>query len=221
MISGQTCQDDDRRPNGVYEDHTALLAEAVEAMGFGIMLVSDDGSITFANATARELIRQGDGLRANGGWIGAASTTVTARLRAYVKASAKAAEGRRGSGATIIAERGGKQSSLFVHVMPLDRGKAATRAAAAAIFIIDPEAQAMASFGAFAALYGLTRAETRVLREIVAGQGLVAAAGRLRISEATARTHLQHIFDKTGAKRQTELLCLFFKATLPVQIGRE
>jgi DNA-binding CsgD family transcriptional regulator len=35
-----------------------------------------------------------------------------------------------------------------------------------------------------------------------------AAAGRLGVSLATARTHLRHVFDKTGARRQAELVGL-------------
>ena len=65
----------------------------------------------------------------------------------------------------------------------------------------------------FAARFGLTAAETRVLGEIIGGNGLRAAAARLNISEATARTHARRIFDKTGTKRQTELIRRFFEIT--------
>jgi DNA-binding CsgD family transcriptional regulator len=50
-----------------------------------------------------------------------------------------------------------------------------------------------------------------VLRELIGGQGLIAASTQLHISEATARSHLQNIFEKTRTNRQTELLRLFFK----------
>jgi DNA-binding CsgD family transcriptional regulator len=184
------------------------LAEAIDTIEFGIMLVAQDGFVTFANKMARQLMQRGEGLRANGGWIAATSAEVTARLRE-----------RRG-GATIVLDRGAGRSSLFLHVMPIARRSGAVaHSVAALIFIIDPDLYALPSFSAFSGLYGLTRSEARVLREIIAGQGLVAASARLRIGEATARTHLQHIFNKTGTKRQTELLCLFFKATLPGQIG--
>ena len=47
-----------------------------------------------------------------------------------------------------------------------------------------------------------------------------ATAAKLGVSEATARTHMQRIFEKTGTNRQTELLCAFFKATLPARGSR-
>jgi hypothetical protein len=52
-------------------------------------------------------------------------------------------------------------------------------------------APSAADYGAlihqFSAKFGLTAAETRVLGEIIAGHGLLAAAARLNITEATAR----------------------------------
>jgi DNA-binding CsgD family transcriptional regulator len=57
------------------------------------------------------------------------------------------------------------------------------------------------------------------LREIVGGKGLVATAARLGVSQATVRTHMKRIFEKTDTHRQGELICTFFKATLPAKCG--
>jgi DNA-binding CsgD family transcriptional regulator len=56
--------------------------------------------------------------------------------------------------------------------------------------------------------FGLTRAEATFLTEIIKGDGLQAAADRLGVSLATARTHLRHVFEKTGTHRQAELVGL-------------
>jgi DNA-binding CsgD family transcriptional regulator len=199
------------------EDCGPVLAEAVEAIGFGIVLVAEDGFITFANMMARELLRRSDGLRASAGWLAGTTAETTARLRTLFKASPEAARRGMPAGATLILERRDGRQPLLAHVMTL--GRRGSTQTAAAIFIIDPETYALPSFEAFAALHRLTRAETRVLAQIISGKGLVAAAEKLRIGQATARTHMQRIFDKTGTKRQTELLCRFFKATLPGQIA--
>ena len=84
----------------------ALLAEAIEAIEFGIMLVAEDGFVTFANARARDLMRRGEGLRANGGWIAATSPEVTSRLRAFIRHSAAETDAKRTGGATVMLERG-------------------------------------------------------------------------------------------------------------------
>lgn len=56
--------------------------------------------------------------------------------------------------------------------------------------------------------FGLTPAEARLATELLAGGGRGAVAARLGISDATARTHLSRIFDKTGTRRQSELVAL-------------
>jgi DNA-binding CsgD family transcriptional regulator len=59
--------------------------------------------------------------------------------------------------------------------------------------------------------FGLTPAEAALAFEILKADGLKAAANRLHISLATAHTHLAHVFDKTGARRQAELVRLILQ----------
>ncbi|MDR0480132.1 MAG: UTRA domain-containing protein [Burkholderiaceae bacterium] len=56
--------------------------------------------------------------------------------------------------------------------------------------------------------FHLTPAEMRVAQEIVKGEGRMAAAKRIGIGEATLKSHLIHIFEKTGVTRQAELVRL-------------
>ena len=58
-------------------------------------------------------------------------------------------------------------------------------------------------------VYGLTDAQLRLAREIVAGSSLPAAAMKLGISVNTARTHRTRIFNKIGVSSQAALVrCL-------------
>jgi DNA-binding CsgD family transcriptional regulator len=59
-----------------------------------------------------------------------------------------------------------------------------------------------------AAAFELTRAETRVLANLLAGRTLVESAATLRIAASTAKTHLDSIFSKTGVSRQADLVRL-------------
>ena len=56
--------------------------------------------------------------------------------------------------------------------------------------------------------YQLTPGEARVLGAIVEAGGVPEAARALGVSETTVKTHLCHVFDKTGTKRQAELVKL-------------
>ena len=53
------------------------------------------------------------------------------------------------------------------------------------------------------------------LGEIIGGNGLLAAAAKLKITEPTARSHANRILAKTGTTRQTELIRRFFETALP------
>lgn len=69
-----------------------------------------------------------------------------------------------------------------------------------------------------AAASGPSRLSGRLI-EIAAIEGV---SGPLRnISEPTVRTHLQHIFAKTGTSRQTELLRLLQNATPPIRAPQQ
>ena len=70
-----------------------------------------------------------------------------------------------------------------------------------------PDAQEGAD--AVAAAFALIRAETRVLASLFAGRTLAETAANLRIAGTTAKTHLEHIFLKTGATRQADLMRLW------------
>jgi DNA-binding CsgD family transcriptional regulator len=54
--------------------------------------------------------------------------------------------------------------------------------------------------------FGLTKAEQGLLDVLVQGASLSDAAQMLGVARSTARTHLQHLFDKTGKRRQVDLL---------------
>jgi DNA-binding CsgD family transcriptional regulator len=61
---------------------------------------------------------------------------------------------------------------------------------------------------AIATTYKLTPAELRVLMSIVEIGGVPEIAPVLGMSETTVNTHLYHVFEKMGAKRQADLVKL-------------
>jgi DNA-binding CsgD family transcriptional regulator len=78
----------------------------------------------------------------------------------------------------------------------------------AAVFIgASPDAQDGAD--ALAAAFGLTPPETRVLASLFGGRTLNETAATLGITRPTAKTHLEHIFQKTRVTRQAELMPLW------------
>ncbi|MGA7384957.1 MAG: helix-turn-helix transcriptional regulator [Methylocella sp.] len=198
---------------------TGSLGAALAAAGFAVFLLTADCRVVFANAKAEDLARRQTGLRYEHARLAATSPALTARLRALARKAASPKPGEAHAGGTLELCCGENRPPLVAHVIPLAPNRTVAifdfDRPAAAVFIVDPAADLGAQIQHFGARFGLAPAETRVLREIIAGKGLPAAAARLKITELTARTHAKHIFDKTGTSRQTELIRRFFEAALP------
>jgi DNA-binding CsgD family transcriptional regulator len=76
---------------------------------------------------------------------------------------------------------------------------------------MDPDIAGTPSPTLLQELFGLTAAEAVFAAEISRGDGMQAVAERLSIAPTTARTHLTRIFEKTGTRRQAELVRLLMQ----------
>lgn len=61
-------------------------------------------------------------------------------------------------------------------------------------------------------LYGLTSTEACLANLLMEGKTLDECCRLLDIRRSTARTHLQHLFEKIGVQRQSELVSLLLKS---------
>ena len=89
----------------------------------------------------------------------------------------------------------------------------------AIILVNDPDKNSKPDAAQLREKFGLTPAEAAFAVEISTGDGIQAAADRLSISRATARTHLSRIFDKTGSRRQAELVRVLISTRPSLRIG--
>lgn len=200
---------------------TDSLSAAFSAAGFGVYLVTKDCRILFCNAQAETLLRRCAGFRYSKGRLMATDHIIGERLRDLVRGGSRTQRGDNdgGGGGTLELRRNENGPPLIAHIIPLTAFRTFSildiERPAAAVFVVDPSAELFARVRHFAARFGLTGAETRVLAEIIGGNTVLAAAENLKITEATVRTHLKRILMKTGATRQTGLIRLFFETSLP------
>jgi len=198
---------------------TSSLGAAIAAAGFAAFLLGGDRRILFANTKAEDLLRHGAGLRCERGQLAAATPFLTNRLGALARQAVRSKHGEGETAGTIELPRGSGGAPLFAHVIPLGADRMVSNfdfdRPAAAVFVVDPASNFGGQIKRFAGRFGLTAAETRVLGEIVRGNGLPAAATVLKIGKATAHTHAIRIFAKTGTAGQAELVRRFFEASLP------
>lgn len=74
------------------------------------------------------------------------------------------------------------------------------------VMLRDPSKERATQIGDVTRHFGLTKAEQGLLDILVQGASLSDAAQMLGVARSTARTHLQRLFDKTGKRRQVDLL---------------
>jgi DNA-binding CsgD family transcriptional regulator len=182
----------------------------------GLMLVDAAARLVFANGTARALLDAGEALHLEKGAVVSAHDPDSAQtMRGLIAACAAKPGAASFSGGEVALRRGTGRLPLGVLVMPIRPETAIVympwshlRRPAAVLIVSDPETEMRARVQRLRERFAFTPAEAAFALEIVKGDGRQAAADRLGITVGTARSHLSSIFDKTGSRRQAELVRL-------------
>ena len=196
------------------------LEATLNALASSVYLTDRHGRIIYMNRAAEQQVRTSNALRVEHDRLAPVDRAVRVALgRAIAESIADEAE-TPASGVTL-ALPAGDGAGLVATILPLGRGErrnlCGAYTATTAIFVQDPIVVPPFPGEAFAKLYGLTGGELRVLLAMAPGLGIKEAAEMLGIGETTAKTHLHHIFAKTGTSKQTELMHLFMSSAPPVK----
>ncbi|MBF6411599.1 helix-turn-helix transcriptional regulator [Nocardia cyriacigeorgica] len=194
----------------------AVALATLEKAHYGIMIVTADAAVIFANSAAMDITGDSDGLAADSsGRLRASPSANHARLSRLIREAA----GPDGSSGNVAITRPSGRRPLIVRITPLDGmpGAPSPRPRAVLLLVVDPDHDLEPQPRALHDLYGLTEAETMVAMGVIRGDGLPAVADQLSVSLFTARTHLQHIFVKTGTHRQAELVRLLLSSAIAAQ----
>src|SRR5665647_1013149 len=194
--------------------------EALNRIDEGVLFVDLSARIVFANFAAEKFFANRD-LRKGKGRLHGNSVSETANLHAVI---AKCAAGglRPGPGGHVSLTRAPGRSPLSLLIAPLPLETSSGLLASqpmAIIFVNDPDRNSRPDAAQLREKFGLTAAEAGFAVEISKGDGIQAAADRLSISRATARTHLSRIFEKTGTRRQAELVRVLISARTSLRIS--
>lgn len=190
------------------ESKAAALGGVLERLSAAVVFVDRAGRLVHANGPATQMLAANEVLSWTDGRPRPRDERAAAHLCAIL---GSACRGRPGPecGALAVAHATQSGESLTIHVLPLSAGthrQALTPSAASAAIIVSQQAWDLPQrLQSAARLYALTPAESRVVSVLLAGCTIGAAAKALGIKEATVKTHLQHVFDKTGTRRQVDL----------------
>jgi DNA-binding CsgD family transcriptional regulator len=192
------------------QQQAAALADTLDGLHAGAFLVDAEGRLVHANTSANDMLNDGNVLHANGRLV-AFDAKGDQELHDIFAAArdGDAALGGKGVAVQLTARNG---DQFVTHVLPLTTGarrKAGVPySAVAAVFVQRAGNDTPPSLDALAARYQLTPSELRVLIAIIDIGGVPEVAAALNLSQATVRTHLRHVFEKTGVRRQADLVKL-------------
>ncbi|TFV54953.1 LuxR family transcriptional regulator [Mycobacterium sp. PS03-16] len=192
--------------------HDAMLSSTLDTIRHAMVIVGAAGRVIETNAAAECVLSHGDGLTLRDGRLEAADRRTQRELEYALHAALAGRAGSR-SGHSFTCPRPSGRRAFVIHVVPLQPGDDHPTRAAALLVVVDTTGDALPAGALWGHLYGFTRSETQVAERIVRGSTIKEIADELSVSLQTVRTHLQHIFDKTGTHRQAELMRLLLRSS--------
>ncbi|HXS26397.1 MAG TPA: helix-turn-helix transcriptional regulator [Steroidobacteraceae bacterium] len=193
------------------ESKARALSEVLDRLRSAVVFIDRSGRLVHANEPATRALALSDGLV----WIDGKPRPQDSRAAAHLEsilAAARVGRPAPEAGALSVAVTAVSGECLTVHVLPLSAGTrrrtSGASAAVAAVLVSRGASDIPQRMQSAANLYAFTPAESRVAQALLGGGTVGALARTLGISEATVKTHLQHIFDKTGTRRRADLVQL-------------
>jgi DNA-binding CsgD family transcriptional regulator len=187
----------------------AVLGTVLRQSGASMMLVDSNLRVRFMSPEADRLLSIRTDLCVRNGRL-TALPAVHERLHALIEAATgngKSIRGRRGGILTIPGFRH-DAPTLSIAVGPVDeRDRPLGMAGPVAMILLSvPDLGRAPQEDSLRALFDLTQAEARLVVALCAGETLAGYAMAAGTSLNTVKTHLKHVFDKTGETRQADLV---------------
>jgi DNA-binding CsgD family transcriptional regulator len=182
---------------------------ALDQLPWGVVFVDEHRNRLGANRHAQEILVAGDGLTARGNILRADLADETARLERLLNSALdRTGKQRSTAGGTLSITRPSGAHPLSVAVVPLhiEIETLGERGPIAAIFVTDPDIPLASHEQHLRELYALTAGEARLVSWLLQGKSVEEAAAAMGVTVNTARTRLKRIYNKTGIRRQPELV---------------
>jgi PAS domain-containing protein/DNA-binding CsgD family transcriptional regulator len=172
------------------------LLDATDALGVGVIVVSQDAGILSANPLAEALLRRVKGLCVRNNRLMATQPFHDDKLRRIIWDAARASAGRsmNAGGLVRVPCSNGKPLALSVYPFTTPSSTDGSTVPAALIFIADLAAAHPPKREALAEMYALTAAEARLFEALLTGERLQDYADRVKLSVQTTKSQLAHIF---------------------------
>jgi DNA-binding CsgD family transcriptional regulator len=195
----------------------------LDGLAVPIVLVDSKSVIAHANVAARALLSESDPIVSDRGVLRASAASAAAGLSAAIAQTAQP-ESQMGKIGIDVPVPYADGRPGFAHVLPLGQGAVRSSlgsTASAAVFFTPSAVPQRLPTDAWAAIFGFTSAEIRMLELLVKGHTVIEAARLMSVAEPTARTHVANLMAKAGTKRQADLIQLASRLVPPVRGSTE
>lgn len=187
----------------------ASTAEALDHWTTAVFLVDDSGRVLLANRSAEEVLNERDGLLLERGILHGNAPSETGALHQSIREVSCPGLLDGISRRTLTMSRPSGKRPLSVFVSPTRWRELFFNAPGSAlVFVTDPERAHAPSSEILQRAYGLTPAEANVAALLATGKDIHEIADAICVRQNTIRIQLKRIFDKTGTRRQAELVKL-------------
>jgi DNA-binding CsgD family transcriptional regulator len=198
----------------------AALAEALDRLPTGVVLLDARGQRILANRSADYILSLGDGLSLDKTGPHAVKPSEDATLQEMLRAAVRASTtGQVPEGSVMAVSRPSGRRSFPIMLTPLlsTSSESALSDAVAVLYVSDVEAHSLPRSETLRSLYSLTGAEIELVELLCDGASLEEAADRRGVTMNTARSQLKQIFMKTSTGRQSELVRLVLSGIAPIR----
>ncbi|WP_332860309.1 helix-turn-helix transcriptional regulator [Janthinobacterium svalbardensis] len=189
---------------------------ALDALDTAVLLVDSRLDVLYANASALALFGPGleRSLHCPAG--GSPRWCALPQLAQAVRQAIGTGQGKRIAAPIASAVRLPRPGApdLCLTVAPFQPQGQSTQRPCALVLARDPQAPPVA-VPALQQLFDLTQAEALVAQALAQGAAIDRIAADTGVSINTVRTHLHHIYDKTGTARQGELIAKIHQGASP------
>ncbi len=178
---------------------------------FGMVWVDAKLRVLSTNARADALLHSGDGLVAESQRLRASASADTERLDGALRAALDPAQRQ---SRLMALRRPGQPLPLVLSIIPAPEvpGLEDATSGPVALVIIQSPGEAQINLEHLQAIYGFTATERKLAEALLNNETLETYAEAAHVTRHTARTHLAHLFTKTGTSRQAELVRLLMLA---------
>lgn len=184
-------------------EELATVKALLDGVPLGMMVIHND-ELKVANRAARTLLGEGDAMQLHNGRLQGATRHADSDLRDAVH---EALDGTgQPVGVALPIDHAEPVRVVIRKLHPASAGMLGAQREAVALYVSDPRKPVETREEILQRLFGLTAREAAVLRILAEGGDLQEAATRLGIGLGTVRTHVKHIKNTTGARRQAELV---------------